>query len=48
MQDNLSKIVTKEFVSFDPKEMSGTLLRLPTREELSGQINGSASCWVLQ
>jgi len=39
MQDNLSKITTKEFVSFDQKEMSGTLLRLPERNELSGQIN---------
>ena len=39
MKDNLSKITTKEFISFDSSTMKGNLVRLPEREELSGQLN---------
>lgn len=39
IKDNLEKTRKVEFVSFEPKTMSGKYERLPEREELSGQIN---------
>ncbi|NQX83160.1 MAG: 30S ribosomal protein S4 [Mycoplasmataceae bacterium] len=39
MKDNLSKSKIIEFVSFDEKTMTGNFIRVPVREELSGQIN---------
>lgn len=41
MKTNLSHITIKEFVTFDSTKMKGSLVRLPQREELSGQINES-------
>lgn len=39
MLDNLEKSNIKGFVEFDKKSMKGKYLRVPTRDELSSQIN---------
>ncbi len=41
VNDNLEKTKTSAFVDFDKKSLKGEFLRLPSRDEISGEINES-------